>query len=89
MFPSSEAHKGFNSVIQGGGADIMEGAMVRVHKQIVNDECRMLLQVHDSILCEIKNGTEDIYIPKIKALMEDVDGDWGVKFRVDCKRWGE
>jgi DNA polymerase I-like protein with 3'-5' exonuclease and polymerase domains len=89
MFPSSEAHKGFNSVIQGGGADIMEGAMVRVHKQIVNDECRMLLQVHDSILCEIKNGTEDIYIPKVKALMEDVDGDWGVKFRVDCKRWGE
>ncbi len=88
MFPDSEKHKGFNSVIQGGGADIVEQAMVRVHKQVVSDDCRMLLQVHDSIVCEIRKGFEDQYIPKIKAIMEDVPGDWGVKFRVDVKKWG-
>jgi len=89
MYPSSEAHKGFNSVCQGGAADIINYAMVRLHKEVNCDDARMLLQVHDNLVWEIKNGLEDQYIPKIKAVMEDIQGDWGVKFRVDVKRWGE
>jgi DNA polymerase-1 len=89
MYPSSEAHKAFNSICQGGAADIINYAMVRLHSEINNDDCRMLLQVHDDLVFEIRNGLEDEYIPKIKEIMEDIDEEWGVKFRVDVSKWGE
>lgn len=90
MFPESEAHKAFNAVIQGGAADVMNHVMVRLHKEVDDqDKCRMLLQVHDSVVFEIKNGYEDEYYARIKSVMEDVRPDFGVKFKVDGHRWGE
>lgn len=94
QWPADEARKAFNSVIQGGAADIVERQMIKLFEQVDNDEeCRMLLTVHDSIVFEIKNGREDYYIPKIKSIMEDVDGFDGEPFRVrfaaDVKRFGD
>lgn len=92
MNPEKESHKALNSVIQGGGADIVEHTMVRLFEEIDQPsvgECRMLLQVHDSVVFEIKNGREDYYLPKIKAVMEDVRPDFGVPFAVDVHPWGE
>jgi DNA polymerase I-like protein with 3'-5' exonuclease and polymerase domains len=90
QYPGSESHKGFNSVIQGGAADLINNAMVRLHREVDNDnDARMLLQVHDSLLWEIRNGFEDEYIPRIKKVMESVPVDFGVRFKVDVKKWGE
>jgi DNA polymerase-1 len=89
MFRKDEAHKAFNSVIQGGAADIMERSMLRVWNAIEDhDECRMLLQVHDSIVFEIRKGTIDKYRPLIVSAMENVEPDFGVKFAVDFHQWG-
>ena len=89
QWPKEEAHKAFNSVIQGGAADIMERSMLRVEDAVDNDEeCRMLLQVHDSIVFEIKNGKEDEYLPEINKAMSNVEPDFGVKFAVDVHVWG-
>lgn len=87
-FPGSESHKGFNSVIQGGAADIVNYAMVNLDREVVNDDCRMLLQVHDSLLFEIKDGTEEEYIPRIVKIMETAPVDFGVRFKIEVKRWG-
>ena len=89
-----EAHKAFNSIIQGGAADIVEKVMVKLYQAVHNDECRMLLQVHDSVVFEIKNGREDFYRDRIVKIMEDVDAitapeSFDVKFHVEFKRWGE
>lgn len=85
-FPS-EAHKMFNSVMQGGAADIVECTMARCKKEIDNPDCQMLLQVHDSIWWEVKEDRVDLYAPEIKRVMENVKGpngeDFGVKFKVD------
>lgn len=90
MFPDSESHKGFNAVIQGGAADIVNGVMVRLFEEVDNDEeCRMLLTVHDSVVFEIKKGTEHKYLDRIKEIMEDVRPDFGVRFTVDAHKWGE
>lgn len=90
MFPQTEKHKAFNSVIQGGAADIVERTMLRLVRAGLNtDDCRMLLQVHDSVVFEIKEGMEEEFLPKIKQVMEDVQPDFGVKFKVDIHRWGE
>lgn len=90
MYPDSEAHKGFNAVIQGGAADIVNTVMCNLFDLVDDDvECRMLLTVHDSVVFEIKNGLEDKYIPLIKQVMEDVKPDFGVNFYIDYKKWGE
>lgn len=86
--PEKESHKAFNSVMQGGAADIVERAMNRLRKDVDNeDECRMLLQVHDSVWFEVREDKVDEYAPAIKECMEDVKArngkDFGVKFRVD------
>lgn len=92
--PKDDNHKAFNSVIQGGAADIVERVMVAVYDrvdQVSNGEVRMLLQVHDSIIFEIKNGLEGKWIPRILEVMEDVNNiceDFGVRFAVDCHQFG-
>jgi DNA polymerase I-like protein with 3'-5' exonuclease and polymerase domains len=49
----------------------------------------MLLQVHDSVVFEIKEGLEDKYLPLIKDCMENVEPDFGVRFAVDIHEWGK
>ena len=89
MYGADEAHKGFNAVIQGGAADIMDMVMIRLSEEVDNEqECRMLLQVHDSVLFEIRKDVVDKYKPLIKQIMEDVKPDFGVRFQVDGKLWG-
>jgi DNA polymerase-1 len=92
--PKDDNHKAFNSVIQGGAADIVERIMVALYErvdQVSDGAVRMLLQVHDSVIFEIKNNTEGYWIPKIIEVMEDVNNictDFGVRFHVDCHRFG-
>ena len=88
-------YRAFNAVIQGGEAEIMKRAMIRLQEEVCNDECRMILQVHDAIAFEIVEGKEDEYLPKIEYVMEDVPNEFCeavgqyVRFAVESKRWGE
>jgi len=88
----NEAYKAMNSVIQGGAADIVERIMVRCFKELEGPDCRMLLQVHDSITFEVKESVVPQYLEKIRTLMEDVDavtGDvnFNVRFAVEVDYW--
>jgi DNA polymerase-1 len=85
-FPNpKESYKALNSIIQGGAADIVERVMVRAFEQIDNPECRLLLQVHDSLVWEIKTEKLEEYSERILNLMEDVEPkDFDVKFAVEA-----
>jgi DNA polymerase I len=91
--PKEEAHKAFNSVMQGGAAEIVEQAMHRADDQIDNEECRLLMQVHDSLVFEVREDLVDVYKPQIKEVMQDVRGpngeDFGVTFTVDVHDWAK
>jgi DNA polymerase-1 len=83
-----DSHKAFNSVIQGGAADIVKMVMNRLRMELDNDtECRMLLQVHDSVVFEIREDCVADYLPKIETLMTDLP-EFGVRFAVDIHEWG-
>lgn len=43
-----------NTVIQGSAADLIKTAMIQLHRRIIDEELplRMLLQVHDELVCE-------------------------------------
>lgn len=83
-----DSHKAFNSVIQGGAADIVKMVMNRLRLEVDNDdECRMLLQVHDSVVFEIREDVLMDYLPRIKNVMTDLP-EFGVRFAVDIHEWG-
>lgn len=90
----SESYKAFNSLIQGGAADIVERVMIRLWDEIDGPDCMMIQQVHDSLLFEIREDLVEEYSAKIHTIMEDVDavtgelGSFNVKFAVEVEEWG-
>lgn len=90
LYPS-DAFKAMNAMIQGGAADIVERVMVRLFDEVDSDDCRMLLQVHDSITFEIRTELVPLYTPVIRRVMEDIEAIVGfdplVKFAVDITPW--
>lgn len=92
-FPfKSEARKGWNSLIQGGGAEIVKSAMIRCanDRDIKgNPDCNLVLQVHDELVFEVKESKLEYYDAIIKHLMEDVGDqvDFGVHFKTESKIW--
>ncbi|MES2471052.1 MAG: DNA polymerase [Patescibacteria group bacterium] len=65
-----------NAPIQGTEADIIKLAMVKIAEHIKKeklDECvRMLMQVHDELVFEIKNDSVEKVAPDIQKYMETV-----------------
>jgi DNA polymerase-1 len=63
-----------NTPLQGTAADIIKAAMVAIAKLISGHETeiKMLLQVHDELIFEIKTDKLKDYGPKIKNIMQDV-----------------
>jgi DNA polymerase-1 len=62
-----------NAPIQGSNADIMRKVMVMIDRAVLqenNDNIKMLLQVHDELLFEIREECVDQYILLIKNIME-------------------
>jgi DNA polymerase-1 len=65
-----------NHPIQGTAADLMKIAMIKVydfiHQNIKEGEVKMLLQVHDELVCEIKENLVASVASEIKKIMESV-----------------
>lgn len=77
-----EAHKAWNSVLQGGAFEIVKRRMLALKDEPI------VLQVHDSITIEDDDNCE---IDRIKATLEDVPEAkaLGVRFEVDMVVEGE
>ena len=80
-----------NMPIQGTAADICKMAMIEIGKNLLNRECKLVLQIHDELLFEIKEEKVKELAGKVKKIMENV-----VKFKVPLiveikigKNWGE
>lgn len=62
-----------NLPLQGSAAEIMKMAMLRIAKQgVLNKNCKLLLQIHDEFLFEIKSELAKTTSLKIKNIMEGV-----------------
>ncbi len=87
-----------NMPIQGTAADIMKMAMIEVSEKLKDkkegfkkDDVKMILQVHDEIVLEVKKGLEERVGTLLKDAMEGV-----VKLNVPVvvdvhvgEKWGE
>ncbi|MCP4393822.1 MAG: DNA polymerase I [Alphaproteobacteria bacterium] len=82
-----------NAPIQGGAADIMKIAMNRIYRLIKNGEldAKMLMQVHDELVFEVKEENVDKAKEIIKREMENA-ADLSVPLIADVgvgDHWGE
>ncbi|MFA4831009.1 MAG: DNA polymerase, partial [Patescibacteria group bacterium] len=86
-----------NMPIQGTAADLMKMAMIEVSEKIKRlkdykiGEVKIILQVHDELVLEVKKGLEDEISKLVKEAMEGVAKlrvPIGVDVRVGA-RWGE
>ena len=73
-----------NFPIQGTEADLMKMAMIRLDRQL-DPDCRMIMQVHDSLLVECPKAKAQPVAQLMQATMESVWPDLGVKLAVEVK----
>lgn len=89
MVRSAAERAAINMPIQGTEADLMKMAMIEVDKKL-DDDCKQLLQIHDSILVEcpkskakevakmMKQTMENIYRLPVKLTVDTTSGEtWG------------
>ncbi len=93
MVRKSAERMAINTPLQGTAADLIKMAMIKAEELIKGreEEIRMLLQVHDELIFEVKKDKLDYYAPKIKKIMQEV-----LKLRVPIivdesrgENWGE
>lgn len=86
-----------NFPIQSLAADVIKVAMIDIHKELnpqpstLNPECKMLLQVHDELVFEVKEDKINHWVKIIKPLMENAI-KLSVPVGVEAKagdNWGE
>jgi DNA polymerase-1 len=84
-----------NLPIQGLAADIMKKSMIDVDEKVLSkyseNQVKMILQVHDELIFEVKEDLVDVFISEIKLAMEET-----YKLKVPLKvefsvgeNWGE
>lgn len=76
-----------NTPIQGGSADVIKYAMLRVNKELSREgkfKARMLLQIHDELLFEVPRAELKKFVPWVKEAMEGAVF-LDVPLRVDLK----
>ncbi|NTV44281.1 MAG: hypothetical protein HGA67_01120 [Candidatus Yonathbacteria bacterium] len=91
---ASAERAAMNAPIQGTAADIIKIAMKRVHDAILaeerDDDIKLLLQVHDELVFEVKEGSEENAVRVVRHAMETA-ADLPVPLMVNVskgKRWG-
>ena len=72
MMRSFAERNAINAPIQGSAADIIKKAMIDVQQEIENQnlESRMLLQVHDELVFDMKKSEKEILMKIVKEKME-------------------
>ena len=72
-YRSFQERAAINAPIQGSAADIIKRAMIKIHAKNIsnNDDCKMLLQVHDELIFEVKDSKIDKFQTLIRQEMEN------------------
>jgi DNA polymerase-1 len=61
-----------NTVFQGSAADLMKLSMNKIDKELDKDEGKMLLQIHDELIFEVKEELAEAFAAKAKDIMENI-----------------
>ena len=81
-----------NTVVQGTAANIIKKVMIELHEEFKNDEnIKILLQVHDELIFEVRDEFAKEYMQKIEKIMENTVKFKKVPLKANgsvAKNWG-
>lgn len=91
MLHASYLREAVNTLFQGSAADLIKMAMNKISSDIVSDEAKLLLQIHDELIFEVKEENAQVFSKKAQEIMEGI-----YKLKVPLKvsveigkNWGE
>jgi len=84
-----------NAVFQGSAADLIKLSMLEA-SFLEDEEIKMLLQIHDELIFEVKEERVEEFATQIKEMMENIDKKYNIEIEVPLKvgvvigdSWGE
>ncbi|MBR8463593.1 DNA polymerase I [Campylobacter sp. faydin G-24] len=80
-----------NAVFQGSAADIIKLAMVKISRELISENAKMLLQIHDELIFEVKDEFAAEFGVKAQAIMQEIY-KLNVPLKTSlniAKNWGE
>ncbi len=88
---ASYEREAVNTVFQGSVADLIKLSMNNLYKEMKNSENKMLLQIHDELIFEVKNSEIEKFTIFAKDIMENI---YKLNIPLKCsvnigKNWGE
>jgi DNA polymerase-1 len=87
---SWEVRKGMSGLIQGSVAGMMRRGQIRLHKEVVGPDVKLVNQVYDDALFLLREDRAIEAAREIRKVMEDYD--FRVPIKVECKigrSWGK
>lgn len=91
MILASYSREAVNAVFQGSAADLIKLAMNEIFYKLVNEDAKLLLQIHDELIFEVKENYTDEFSKKASEVMENIYTlNVPLKTAVNIgKNWGE
>lgn len=83
-----------NSKIQGSAADVLKAAMIKIHKEFIEEglDAHILLQIHDELVCRVR---EDHVEKACAIIQKHMEHPFGAELKVPlitepkvCDNWG-
>ena len=91
MMHASYLREAVNTLFQGSAADLIKMAMNKIATTIIDDEAKLLLQIHDELIFEVKEERAELFAKSAQNIMENI-----YKLKVPLKvsveigrNWGE
>ena len=73
MVKAAYLREAVNTLFQGSAADLIKLSMIEIDKKYKNDSnVKMLLQIHDELIFEVKEGSVENTVEELKQIMENV-----------------
>ena len=80
-----------NTRFQGSAADLIKLSMIQIQDEICDDDSKMLLQIHDELIFEIRDGYAKEFAKKAVEIMKNI---YKLRVKLEAsvcigKNWGE
>jgi len=74
MFKAAYERESVNSVFQGSASDLIKLSMNKIHNVIKEErlEAKMLLQIHDELIFEVKAEEAELLGNRFREIMENI-----------------
>ncbi|MBD3831708.1 MAG: DNA polymerase I, partial [Arcobacter sp.] len=73
MMKAAYLREAVNTLFQGSAADLIKLSMIKIYKKYKNnDKMRLLLQIHDELIFEIKDEFVESFTEEIREIMESI-----------------